>query len=362
MAGGVAEQIESIQLQQVRGMLAGEQRMRSIAERQAAETREAIRELIGQYCAVEMDEAQREHKAAVQGWTVQEMVEFLNLHLGRKIGQGKDGNAAQAEAYEKVAERNDELTRANRDLEQKLAAQERLAREQAERIGMLEQEIAAVKVDLADARTQLVARHEAAPNPQPVQVIQSPGRRFEDWKAANGFERSRDLIRLLGESGVSQYYDVAGQLSTLWQTSSRTSLDKAIKLGKKHGLIEAFTPNLGKGGRPSQLLKLTGRGREAFLLLFEKKATPSELDELLKRHKTIEHTALNLAGAAALRDWLEAQVDMYPPTITLDGGRQFAPDLSAVLPDGRTIYVECERGETPFRESKWQNIYDATGG
>ena len=55
-------------------------------------------------------------------------------------------------------------------------------------------------------------------------------------------------------------------------------------------------------------------------------------------------------------------MDMYPPTITLDGGRKFAPDLSAVLPDGRTIYVECERGETPFRESKWQNIYDATGG
>jgi hypothetical protein len=139
----------------------------------------------------------------------------------------------------------------------------------------------------------------------------------------------------------------------------------AVTLSKQHGLIEVCTPQREKKGSPPQLFKLADRGRDAFLLLFDKEAAPSELDELMKRHKSLEHTVLNLDAAAMLRERLGAVVDMYPPTIVLDGGRQFAPDLVATLPEGEVIYVECERGtivDAEARIRKWQNVYDATGG
>jgi hypothetical protein len=155
------------------------------------------------------------------------------------------------------------------------------------------------------------------------------------------------------------------QSNALWGVTSRNAMIDAVNLLQGHSLAEILSPQSGRPGRPAQLLRLTERGREAFLLLFDRDPAPSELDELLKRHKSPEHTALNLEAAEALRTRLNAVVDLYPPVITLDGGRQFAPDLVATLPDGEVIYVECERGtaaDGAIREHKWQNVYDATGG
>jgi hypothetical protein len=151
----------------------------------------------------------------------------------------------------------------------------------------------------------------------------------------------------------------------MWNTRSKGPTIQAVNLSRDTGLLEILEPKSGRQGRPPQLLKLTERGREAFLILFSKEAVPSELDELMKRHKSLEHALLNLEAAAMLRERLNASVDMYPPMIVLDGGRQFAPDLAATLPDGEVLYVECERGTNDdyvVRDRKWQNIYDATGG
>jgi hypothetical protein len=173
------------------------------------------------------------------------------------------------------------------------------------------------------------------------------------------------LLRLIGESGVCQRATLQEQVNALWGVTSRNAMIDAVNLLQRHSLVEILSPQCGRPGRPAQLLRLTERGREAFLLLFDKDTAPSELDELLKRHKSPEHTALNLEAAEALRTRLNAVVDLYPPMITLDSGRQFAPDLVATLPDGEVIYVECERGtagDGAIREHKWQNVYDATGG
>ena len=161
-------------------------------------------------------------------------------------------NPRLSEVYEKVAARNDELTRANQDLTHKLREREQLVREQTERLQMLEQELLAVKADLADARSRLAKSTQSVvtPAPTPVQVIQSPGQWFEDWKVDSGYERGRDLVRLLGESGMSQLTEIETHLNALWKMSSRTPRDKAINTGKKYNLIEVFKPNLGKGGRP----------------------------------------------------------------------------------------------------------------
>jgi hypothetical protein len=196
-------------------------------------------------------------------------------------------------------------------------------------------------------------------------VVQSPGAWFEEWQAHNHFERSRDLLHLIGESGMCQRAALQEQINVLWGVTSRNAMIDAVNLLQEHSLVAILSAQSGKQGRPPQLLHLTERGREAFLLLFSKEPAPSELDELLKRHKSPEHTALNLEAAEVLRTRLNAVIDLYPSVITMDGGRQFAPDLVATLPDGEVIYVECERGtvaDGAIRERKWQNIYDATGG
>lgn len=182
-------------------------------------------------------------------------------------------------------------------------------------------------------------------------MVQSPGAWFEEWQAHIHYERSRDLLRLLGESGLCQRAALQEQINATWGVSSRNAMTDAVSLLETHDLVEITSPQAGKPGRPSQLLRLAGRGQEAFLLLFGKDPAPSELDELLKRHKSPEHTALNLEAAEVLRARLNAVVDLYPPVIALDGGRQFAPDLAVTLPAPSTdsgqsevIYVECERG------------------
>ena len=256
------------------------------------------------------------------------------------------------------------------ELQAQVAEKNSVIEEGKVRVRQLEAELRTTRAALRDVsrRTAKAASTPTATarraSPEPVRVVQSPGPWFDHWRGHKHFERSKDLVHLLGESGTSRRSALREHLNERWSVSSREAMKSATRLSTESGLIEILTPQGGKQGRPPQLLKLTDRGRDAFLLLFSRDAVPSELDELMKRHKSLEHTVLNLEAAAMLRERLAAAVELYPPTITLDGGRRFVPDLVATLPDGEMIYVECERDtgkNRADRERKWQNTYDATG-
>ncbi|MBN1933462.1 MAG: hypothetical protein JW934_02290, partial [Anaerolineae bacterium] len=389
MAGEV-DQVHEIRARQLERMLDAERHMRTLAEEQAGAARKALYGIAETFCSGELDALLRERKAEVQGWTPDQLGEFISGHLTRRIGRMEIGDRLD-ELYEAAQGRIDALQREVTD-------KTRTVEQQAGRIGQLEKELSAVKKDLAEARRRadqakaLPVTSQAAPvrppastpfvpvtnvpiadvpisngpiSDVPIRVVQSPGAWFEEWQAHIHYERSRDLLRLIGESGLCQRAALQAQTNILWGVTTRNAMIDAVSLLEAHDLVEITSPQAGKPGRPSHLLRLTERGQEAFLLLFGKDPAPSELDELLKRHKSPEHTALNLEAAEALRARLNAVVDLYPPVITLDGGRQFAPDLVATLPNGEVIYVECERGTADAnnpRERKWQNVYDATGG
>ncbi len=376
MAGEI-DQVQEVRLRQLERMLDAERHMRALVEEQAGAARRALYGIAETFCSGELDALLRERKVEVQGWTPDRLGEFISQHLTRRIGRIAIGDRLD-ELYEAAQGRIDALQREVTD-------KTRTVEQQAGRIGQLEKELSTAKKDLADARrradqakalpvtsqAQAAPVRSPAPTPYapvanvPVRVVQSPGAWFEAWQAHIHYERSRDLLRLLGESGLCQRATLQEQINAIWGITSRNAMIDAVSLLETHDLVEITSPQAGKPGRPSQLLRLTGRGQEAFLLLFGKDPAPSELDELLKRHKSPEHTALNLEAAEALRRRLNAVVDLYPPVITLDGGRQFAPDLVATLPGGEVIYVECERGTADAnnpREHKWQNVYDATGG
>lgn len=369
---GELDQIHEVRIRQLERMLEAERHLRASAEERANAARTALDDVARKFCAPELDALQRERKAEVQGWTPTQLGEFVFQHLTRRIGRIEIGDRLD-ELYEAAQQRIDAQQR-------ELADKTRIIEQQAGRIGQLEKELSAVKQDLTEARrraAQAPPPSATSPSPSepvhpnvsmrdvPVRVVQSPGVWFGEWQTHNHYERSRDLLRLIGESGVCQRAALQEQINALWDVTSRNAMIDAVNLLQEYSLVEILSPQCGRPGRPAQLLRLTDQGREAFLLLFDKEPAPSELDGLLKRHKSPEHTALNLEAAEALRTRLNAVVDLYPPVITLDGGRQFAPDLVATLPDGEVIYVECERGtadDGPIREHKWQNVYDATGG
>jgi hypothetical protein len=360
-------QLTEVRIRQLDRMLEAERRMRAIAEQQADAARAALYAIAESFCSQELDAVLRERKSEVQGWSPEQTHAFIVQHLSPRINRMEAGDRL-GELYEAAQQQVAEL-------ENRLAEANRIANQRELRIQQLEGELGTTREALRDANRRLAssadtpaAASAAATGtalPEPVRVVRSPGLWFDEWQQHKQYERSRDLIHLIGESGISQRAALRERLNEMWNTRSKGPTIQAVNLSRDTELLEILEPKSGRQGRPPQLLKLTERGREAFLILFSKEAVPSELDELVKRHKSLEHALLNLEAAAMLRERLNASVDMYPPTIVLDGGRQFAPDLAVTLPDGEVIYVECERGTNDdyvVRDRKWQNIYDATGG
>ena len=140
-------------------------------------------------------------------------------------------------------------------------------------------------------------------------------------------------MHLIGESGMCQRAALQEQINAFWGVTSRNAMIDAVNLLERHSLVEILSAQSGKQGRPPQLLRLTEQGREAFLLLFGKEPAPSELDELLKRHKSPEHTALNLEAAEALQ-LLEGHGDHLYGVCRYNGGRMRGPSGQEIHESG----------------------------
>jgi len=130
---------------------------------------------------------------------------------------------------------------------------------------------------------------------------------------------------------------------------------------ERAGLLEQHKPKVESVGNTPYLLRLTEAGRQAYREHFGAEPVEPRLDELLRRHKSIEHVWLNLKAARVLEDY-GYTVDIVPSPVRTEDGRQIAPDLAATK-DGKTIYVECERtakrGETFAR--KLENMLRLNG-
>jgi hypothetical protein len=122
----------------------------------------------------------------------------------------------------------------------------------------------------------------------------------------------------------------------------------------------------GYGASVARLLVLTKRGREAYRLSTGRSLPEPLYQCLLKRHKTVEHTVLNLMARQVLRRFRYTEIDMFPEAQRTSSGAMVIPDLTAVSPDGERLLIECERlakhRTAEERRNKWGDLAALTQG
>jgi hypothetical protein len=189
------------------------------------------------------------------------------------------------------------------------------------------------------------------------------------WRKAETFERDSTILRMLGETGLARRPLIEQQAAErLGIRKAGGSLQALFNRLQELHLIEIFRPwdNSGAktGGRTPDLVRLTEHGRLAYWLLAGTDPVQNEYDALLGRHVSPEHTLLNLQVADVLHE-AEYQVNSFPPDIHLPDGSLFKPDLVAIDPNGKTLYVEVEveaNKNHEQRQAKWRNALQASGG
>jgi hypothetical protein len=180
---------------------------------------------------------------------------------------------------------------------------------------------------------------------------------------------------LMGETGKclrpSLIELLAKKLNLASSTSSLSeTFNRLINFDTGGGLIEVLDvfqqSGASTGGNHPDILRLTDRGRMAYQYLTGSAPVENEYERLIHRHKSPEHTVLNIQAAEALIEFGGYRIAEQAPDIQLPDGGLFIPDLVAVNQrSGEIIFVEVERDANKDRGSrvqKWKNALNATNG
>jgi hypothetical protein len=177
-------------------------------------------------------------------------------------------------------------------------------------------------------------------------------------------KRDCDVIWVLG-TGVPLRGTASEIMGAWWDVSHKSgSIRRAFKRGKRLGVLEVVRPLTEETANILPVLvQLTELGEQIYRFLSGHDPAPSYAAELMRRHKSADHAALNIATADVL--WQAGyDVDLFPDSTYVDAGRYY-PDLRAEL-HGETIYVECERAiaakDPDAMAHKWLIYYQVTDG
>lgn len=198
-----------------------------------------------------------------------------------------------------------------------------------------------------------------------------------DWRGKNTFERDSEILRIIGETGFSRRPVIIQMAAKkLGKNPNNTSLVDALnRIGGEEcekGLhfiekVEGFEKQgFDLGGALPIILRLTEKGRHAYWMLTGLNARECEFDELIKHHKSPEHTLLNLMVRDQLVNIGGYEILLDSPGLTLPDGEKFVPDIVALdTATAEVLYIEVERNagkDEAYRIQKWRNLYSATHG
>ena len=261
---------------------------------------------------------------------------------------------------------------------QNQALQDALARAQ-QRIVALEQENHGLKTqnNVQQQVEQLVEKeftaspsnNETAVSPVLQGMAEPPW--MAEWRKRTTFDRDAMLLSVIGETGISRRPKIIQRAAIRMAVKpDNSAIGDAIHRIEKRGLIEQLDlfekRGSETGGVLPYLYRLTDQGRQAYWLLSGKNALECEFDVLIKRHKSPEHTLLNMKVREFLEDHQVYQVLLEAASLVLPDGHKFEPDITARdVSTGEVIYIEVEREankDTQTRTQKWQNFNIASHG
>ena len=393
------EQFYKIQLKWAADAFDAERRMRLAADERVVAARGLLMELAMHLLTAELDDVRKQQD--VTQWTDAQLVCWMKDHLSRYLRQLRalTGSAAQrrleqaAQEITRLQAENTQLTK-QRLLHQlevnTVATYKATIAEQQVQIKRLQRELADARDDLEIARSQ-AARSAAPTSPPPVIIdmpitheppVQSqpatppPLTTTSDWYAAwqqdtspEILARQQKLIEVVGEGAAFFRAEVVALLQPLGllnddpSPTSWTAKRLFTSVGEL-GLIEEIDG--GYGASVPNVLTLTDQGCLAYERLTGHALPRTPWARLLDRHKTTEHTVLNLLARNILRRFGYTAIDLFPPSQRTPAGAVVIPDLTVVSPEGELLLIECERlakhRTAEERRNKWGDLAALTQG
>ncbi len=353
----VERQAYETTIRQLRALVEAQTQLRRAAEGMAREARRELERVAEALCPEEVDRLRQSSPEGLRALPPRQIAEMVISVIRRRL--------ARLEAVAQIDP--DEVIRLREEVER---LREKVARSSAPPVPTAAERSsqAAASVKKASPPPPWVAeameRMQPAPPEPAVPVDAWPGWAKEWRKASPNLERDLDVVLVLGDTGVPRRQDLALLLAKRWGLKpGGGGISRALTRAKGAGLLEQVVPRKeATTWRPGHLVRLTERGEDLYRLVRGSDPVESVTTLLLNRHKSPEHTVLNLAIAEML--WRAGyRVDLLPDPVEVEGGK-YSPDLAAVLGDVG-LYVECERYTRKSPEErgrKWELYWRATEG
>ncbi len=382
------------QLNLAEGSLAGERSRRTTAEQRAARTRVllydlAVRLVPGDLDQLRKDKGEIENAASLSDeelaqWLRQRLDGYL-FHYRQLLDQRDLKALKQLQTtlefkQNQVVERDALIERVTRqwadarqeaaDLKVRIASLSEEIQALIEARDEIAEDLKVSRMLVEQLQTQVVAPNAVAGSTStsqprfPTPNEQSPDWYADWWKKTQAEQRERQRAALEAVGGGTAFF--RGEIVVaLNQRDLLNEADPDRPLGPGQrlltsllsggdGFIEEIDVNYGPTvPRP---LQLTARGREALTLFTGEELAETPFQQLLKRHKTPEHTTLCLLARRVLMRFGHT-VELFVEPIQLPSGRTAYPDLRSTSPDNEVMYWECETGKvqrsSDERDKKW---------
>ena len=360
---------EEITVDQLRQLLGVQAELRQQAESRWQQAQRALLSLLESFAPEEVDRRLKSGQP-LDSLKVDELSQLIIQQINSRLRKSQDGRVGNSDELQVL---KNQLLTVQGELDRLRTENRRMTAEtqtlRSDRDGLTNQLAALLQVSAIQSSKPPSApnghhpeesfRKEGAPEPEWMDA----------WRKSKTFERDADVLRLLGETGLSRRPLIELQAAErLGIRKAGGSLQALFNRLEGLHLIELFRPwdNNGAkaGGRTPDLVRLSDNGRLAYWLLAGADPVQNEYDALLARHVSPGHTLLNLQAADLLRE-AEYQVNSFPPDIHLPDGSLFKPDLVAVDVNGKTYFIEVEveaNKNQVQRQAKWHNALQASGG
>jgi hypothetical protein len=370
------QQTNQIAQEILRQTIEHQQALQTVVEKKWQTSHKKLVQLVHQLDADYFDACQKSGRPIDQ-FNDEDLYEWIALRI--KALQTRLTHLMRPDQTEGLRAQRDEALRKIESGQQEEVRLHTLLQNMEKEKQQLTTHLAAIRQVQRPANTDLI--EVAVPKQMPLLETESNGITegepgwMREWRSGRTFARESAALILMGEAGKSLRPSLVGRLAKRLNLSpSNSSISEAfsrlLNLDASGGLIEYLDvfqqTGASTGGNHPDIFRLTDRGRQAYQYLTGKQPVEDEYERLIRKHKTPEHTVLNIQAGEVLEECGGYQLLEQAPDIQLPDGSVFIPDVIALDPKtGEMIFIEVERDagkDWNARTRKWRNVMNATNG